>query len=53
MVNSTPSMLYQELYNTSNRVMDDMAYKLANYITMLGYRAIFSRETVMLILKRF
>lgn len=41
MVNSTPSMLYQELYNTSNRVMDDMAYKLANYITMLGYRAIF------------
>lgn len=41
MVNSTPSMLYQELYNTSNRVMDDMAYRLANYITMLGYRAIF------------
>ncbi len=41
MVNSTPSMLYQELYNTSNRIMDDMAYNLANYITMLGYRAMF------------
>lgn len=41
MVNSTPSMLYQELYNTSNRVMDDMAYQLANYITKLGYRAMF------------
>ncbi len=41
MVNSTPSMLYQELYNTSNRVMDDMAYHLASYILKLNYRAIF------------
>lgn len=41
MVNTTPSMMYQELYNTSNRVTDDMAYQLANYIDGLGFRAIF------------
>lgn len=42
MVQTTPSMVYQELYDTSNRVLDDMAYKLANYITSeLGFRAIF------------
>lgn len=41
MVNTTPSMVYQELYNTSNRVMDDMAYHLAGYLTDLGYRAMF------------
>lgn len=41
MVDTTPSMLYQELYNTSNRVMDDMAYHLAGYLTSLGWRAMF------------
>lgn len=42
MANTTPSMVYQELYNTSNRIMDDMAYHLTNYIVnVLGYRAIF------------
>ena len=39
---TTPSMVYQELYDTSNRVLDDIAYKLTNYITTeLGYRALF------------
>ena len=42
MMATTPSMVYQELYDTSNRVLDDMSYRLANYIvTDLGYRAIF------------
>ena len=35
-------MVYQELYDTSNRVLDDMAYRLTNYIVnRLGYKAIF------------
>ncbi len=42
MVQTTSSMVYQELYDTSNRVLDGMAYKLANYIiSELGFRAIF------------
>ncbi len=42
MIHTTPSMVYQELYDTSNRVLDDIAYKMVNYITSkLGYRAIF------------
>ena len=32
MMSTTPSMVYQELYDTSNRVLDDMAYRLTNYI---------------------
>lgn len=42
MVQTTPSMVYQELYDTSNRILDEMSYRLANYIVSeLGYRAIF------------
>ena len=42
MLDTTPSMVYQELYDTSNRVLDDMSYRLANYIVSeLGYRAMF------------
>lgn len=42
MMATTPSMVYQELYDTSNRVLDDISYQLANYISSeLGYRAIF------------
>ena len=42
MIRTTPSMVYQDLYDTSNRVLDDIAYRLTNYIvTGLGYRAIF------------
>ncbi len=42
MISTTPSMVYQELYDTSNRVLDDIAYRLTNYITTkLGYKAVF------------
>lgn len=42
MMDTTPSMVYQELYDTSNRVLDEIAYRLSNYISSeLGYRAIF------------
>ena len=42
MIDTTPSMVYQELYDTSNRVLDDMAYNLTNYIVnSLGYNALF------------
>lgn len=42
MIDTTPSMVYQELYNTSNRILDDIAYHLTNYITTKqGYRALY------------
>ena len=42
MMATTPSMVYQELYDTSNRVLDEMAYRLCNFIVSeMGYRAIF------------
>ena len=42
MASTAPSMLYQEQYNTSNRIMDNMSYFLAKYIMMeKGYNAIF------------
>ncbi|MDP4269325.1 MAG: epoxyqueuosine reductase [Bacteroidota bacterium] len=41
MLESTPSIVYSELYNTSNRVLDEIAYKLAAYINRKGYRAVF------------
>ena len=42
MMVTTPSMIYQELYDTSNRVLDDMAYHLSNFIfSKLGYKAMF------------
>ncbi len=42
MASTAPSMLYQEQYDTSNRIMDDMAYRLAQYImSEKKYRAFF------------
>ncbi len=39
---TAPSMLYQEQYDTSNRIMDDMAYHLAKYLMIEeGCRAFF------------
>ena len=38
---TTPSNLYSELYNTSNRILDEAAYRLANTLYTLGYRAHF------------
>ena len=49
MMSTTPSMVYQELYDTSNRVLDDMAYRLTNYIVnRLGYKAIFFPKGLLL-----
>lgn len=42
MIHTTPSMVYQELYDTNNRILVGMAYQLTNYIvTKMGYKAIF------------
>ncbi|WP_160674929.1 epoxyqueuosine reductase [Clostridium sp. C8-1-8] len=41
MLETTPSIVYSELYNTTNRVLDETAYKLANYLNTLGYGAFF------------
>ena len=32
MVATTPSMVHQELYNTSNRILDDMAYRMTAWL---------------------
>lgn len=41
MLETTPSTVYSELYNTTNRILDDTAYKIANFLNRKGYRAHF------------
>ena len=41
MLETTPSVVYSELYNTTNRLLDDAAYRLANELNTLGFRAHF------------
>lgn len=41
MLETTPSVVYSELYNTTNRILDDMSYKVANYLGRLGHKAFF------------
>jgi epoxyqueuosine reductase QueG len=41
MLSTTPSIIYSELYNTTNRLLDDLAYRLSQYLTGRGYRAVF------------
>ncbi|MEE1013372.1 MAG: 4Fe-4S dicluster domain-containing protein [Clostridia bacterium] len=41
MIETTPSVVYSELYNTTNRFLDESAYRLANFLNGLGYRAHF------------
>jgi hypothetical protein len=41
MVETTPSNLYSELYNTSNRLLDEAAYRIAGMLFSLGLRAHF------------
>jgi len=41
MLETTPSVVYSELYNTTNKFLDEIAYRLANYINTLGHRAHF------------
>lgn len=41
MIETTPSVVYFELYNTTNRMLDESAYRLANFIYQQGFRAHF------------
>jgi epoxyqueuosine reductase len=41
MLETTPSIVYTELYNTANRLLDDTSYRLANYLNHLGHQAFF------------
>ena len=41
MLETTPSVVYSELYNTTNRLLDDIAYKTANFLNQNGFRAFF------------
>lgn len=39
-LDTTPSIVYSELYNTTNRLLDEMAYRLAVFLHAKGYRAV-------------
>ncbi|MDR1556571.1 MAG: hypothetical protein LBS88_06015 [Tannerellaceae bacterium] len=39
-LDTTPSVVYSELYNTTNRLLDEMAYRLAVFINSKGHRAV-------------
>ena len=39
-LDTTPSIVYSELYNTTNRLLDEIAYRLAVFINNKGYRAV-------------
>jgi epoxyqueuosine reductase len=41
MLETTPSIVYSELYNTTNDLLDENAYKLANYLNRLGHGAFY------------
>lgn len=41
MIETTPSSTYAELYNTTNRLLDDTTYRLANLLNRRGHRAHF------------
>jgi epoxyqueuosine reductase len=41
MIDTTPSIIYSELYNTSNRLLDDIAYKLSGFLVMKGFKTAF------------
>jgi epoxyqueuosine reductase QueG len=41
MVETTPSILHKELYDTSNRELDQLAYDLTRYLNRLGHASFF------------
>lgn len=41
MLETTPSVVYSELYNTTNQLLDHTAYRLAAFLNEEGYRAHF------------
>lgn len=40
-IETTPSAIYAELYNTTNRLLDNMAYQLSIWLNRKGYHSIF------------
>jgi len=41
MLDTTPSIVYSELYNTANRLLDEIAYRLSLFISELGFKTAF------------
>ncbi|NWJ52581.1 MAG: epoxyqueuosine reductase [Bacteroidetes bacterium] len=41
MLETTPSIVYSELYNTTNRLLDEIAYKLAVVLNAKGHQSVF------------
>jgi O-acetylhomoserine (thiol)-lyase len=41
MLESTPSIVYSEAYNTTNRLLDEIGYRLGALLCGLGYKAFF------------
>jgi epoxyqueuosine reductase len=41
MLDTTPSIVYSELYNTTNRLLDEIGYKLSIALNAKGHQAIF------------
>src|SRR5512133_1199091 len=40
-IDSTPSINYQEMYDTSNRLLDDIGYRLAVWLSDRGHASVF------------
>ncbi|GHS95283.1 4Fe-4S ferredoxin [Synergistales bacterium] len=41
MLETTPSVVYSELYNTTNRLLDEAAYRIADFLNSCGTKAVF------------
>ena len=41
MIETTPSVVFSELYNTTNQLLDHTAYRIASFLNEEGYRAHF------------
>ena len=41
MLETTPSAVYSELYHTTNRMLDELSYRMANKLNQAGFRAFF------------
>jgi epoxyqueuosine reductase QueG len=39
-IESTPSINYQEMYNASNRLLDEISFRLASWLTGLGHASV-------------
>jgi epoxyqueuosine reductase QueG len=39
-IDSTPSINYQEMYDTSNRLLDEIAFRLANWLNARGFASL-------------